>query len=55
MDWLLKKDHGEDYDHAEYDRVIAAAVDEAMRRQVEVGIDVPSDGGAVEGLLFHPT
>ena len=46
VDWLLKKDHGEDYDHAEYDRVITDAVDEVLRRQKAVGIDVPSDGEA---------
>ncbi len=46
VDWLLKKDHGEPYDPAEYDAAIAAAVDAVVARQVEVGIDVPSDGEA---------
>jgi 5-methyltetrahydropteroyltriglutamate--homocysteine methyltransferase len=46
VDALLKKDHGEDFDRAEYDRVIAKAVDTVVARQVEVGIDVPSDGEA---------
>ena len=46
VDALLKKDHGEDFDRAEYDGVIAKAVDTVVARQVEVGIDVPSDGEA---------
>ena len=46
VDALLKKDHGEDFDRAEYDRVISDAVDEVLRRQTEVGIDIPSDGEA---------
>ena len=46
VDALLKKDHGENFDHAEYDRVIAKAVDTVVARQVEVGIDIPSDGEA---------
>jgi 5-methyltetrahydropteroyltriglutamate--homocysteine methyltransferase len=41
---LLKKDHGEAYDPAEYDRVIAGAVEDAVARQKAVGVDVPSDG-----------
>src|SRR5689334_2376577 len=45
VDVLLKKDHSApDFDPAEYDRVVAEAVDNAVKRQVEVGIDVPSDG-----------
>jgi 5-methyltetrahydropteroyltriglutamate--homocysteine methyltransferase len=44
VDVLLKKDHDEAYEPAEYDQVIADAVDNAMKRQVEVGIDIPSDG-----------
>jgi 5-methyltetrahydropteroyltriglutamate--homocysteine methyltransferase len=46
VDALLKKDHGESYDRAEYDAVISGAVNEVVRRQVEVGIDIPSDGEA---------
>jgi 5-methyltetrahydropteroyltriglutamate--homocysteine methyltransferase len=41
---LLKKDHGQDYDPALYDRLIADAVDAAVARQAAIGIDVPSDG-----------
>ena len=46
VDALLQKDRGEVTDWAAYDRVIAGAVDEVVRRQVEVGIDIPSDGEA---------
>lgn len=46
VDALLQKDRGEVSDQAAYDRTIAAAVEEVMRRQVEVGIDIPSDGEA---------
>lgn len=41
---LLARDHGEPYDAAEFDRVVQAAVDEAVRRQVEAGVSVVSDG-----------
>ena len=46
VDALLKKDHGEDFDRVEYDRVIAKAVDTVVARQVSTGIDIPSDGEA---------
>jgi len=46
VDALLQKDHGEDFDRAEYDQVIAQAVEAVVGRQVEVGIDIPSDGEA---------
>ena len=46
VDMLLKKDHGESYDPAEYDRVIHDAVAAVVRRQVEAGVDIPSDGEA---------
>lgn len=43
-DALLKKDRGEAYDHTEYDRTIADAVESVIIRQMALGIDVPSDG-----------
>jgi 5-methyltetrahydropteroyltriglutamate--homocysteine methyltransferase len=46
VDALLQKDRGEVADWDAYDRTIAEAVDEVVRRQVEVGIDIPSDGEA---------
>jgi 5-methyltetrahydropteroyltriglutamate--homocysteine methyltransferase len=41
---LLARDKGEAYDEAEFDRVVQAAVDEAVARQVEAGVSVVSDG-----------
>jgi 5-methyltetrahydropteroyltriglutamate--homocysteine methyltransferase len=46
VDALLQKDRDEVSDWPAYERTIAAAVDEVVRRQVEVGIDIPSDGEA---------
>jgi 5-methyltetrahydropteroyltriglutamate--homocysteine methyltransferase len=46
VDVLLKKDHGEAYDPAQYDHVIAEAVTAVVQRQIEAGVDVPSDGEA---------
>jgi 5-methyltetrahydropteroyltriglutamate--homocysteine methyltransferase len=45
-DLLYKKDAGEPYDRAEFDAAVAAAVDDAVAKQVAVGIDVVSDGEA---------
>ena len=41
---LLARDKGEPYDEAEFDRLVQAAVDEAVRRQVEAGVSIVSDG-----------
>jgi len=41
---LLARDHGEAYDAAEFDRLVQTAVDEAVRKQVEAGVSVVSDG-----------
>jgi 5-methyltetrahydropteroyltriglutamate--homocysteine methyltransferase len=46
VDVLLRKDHGEAYDPAEYGRVIHDAVTAVVKRQVEAGVDIPSDGEA---------
>ena len=46
VDMLLRKDHDQAYDPAEYDRTIHDAVAAVVRRQVEAGVDVPSDGEA---------
>lgn len=46
VDALLKKDHGDAYDPAEYDKIIADAVDAVVGRQVAAGVDIPSDGEA---------
>ena len=41
---LLARDKGETYDEAEFDRLVQAAVDEAVARQVAAGVSVVSDG-----------
>jgi len=41
---LLARDKGEAYDTVEFDRVVQAAVDEAVRHQVEAGVSIVSDG-----------
>src|SRR5271168_4684288 len=45
-DLLVKKDHGETYDHAEMTRQVHQAVADIVARQVATGIDVVSDGEA---------
>jgi 5-methyltetrahydropteroyltriglutamate--homocysteine methyltransferase len=44
VDLLFKREQGESYEKAEFDRVMAEAVDGVVRRQVELGLDVVSDG-----------
>jgi 5-methyltetrahydropteroyltriglutamate--homocysteine methyltransferase len=41
---LLRKDRGEAYDQTEFDRVMRRAVADIVKRQVEIGLDVVSDG-----------
>ncbi len=41
---LLARDKGEPYDEAEFDRVVQAAVDEGVAKQVEAGVSIVSDG-----------
>lgn len=41
---LLARDKGEEYDAAEFDRVVQEAVDEAVAQQVNAGVSVVSDG-----------
>lgn len=41
---LLARDHGEPCDSDEFDRVVQAAVDDAVARQVASGLSVVSDG-----------
>lgn len=41
---LLARDHGEAYDVAEFDRVVQAAIDAAVAKQVEAGVSIVSDG-----------
>ncbi|MDP3907453.1 cobalamin-independent methionine synthase II family protein [Novosphingobium sp.] len=41
---LLARDAGKPYDAAEFDRVVSAAVEEAVKQQVAAGVSVVSDG-----------
>jgi 5-methyltetrahydropteroyltriglutamate--homocysteine methyltransferase len=43
-DLLFAAERGESVDEQQFDQTMAAAVDEAVRRQVEAGIDLVSDG-----------
>jgi 5-methyltetrahydropteroyltriglutamate--homocysteine methyltransferase len=43
---LLRKDRGEPYDQVEFEGVIRRAVADIVKRQVDVGLDVVSDGEA---------
>ena len=44
VDFIFARERGEDYDPAAFDAAMTAAVDETVRRQVEAGIDIVSDG-----------
>lgn len=41
---LLKRDHGEDVDEAAFDALASAEIEEAVRKQVEAGVSIVSDG-----------
>jgi 5-methyltetrahydropteroyltriglutamate--homocysteine methyltransferase len=45
-DLLLRKDHGEEVDAAEFDRVVRDAVADNVARQAAIGVDIVSDGEA---------
>ena len=44
VELLMKRDQGEPYDEAEFDRTMAAAVSATVQKQVATGIDLVSDG-----------
>ncbi|RVT85703.1 epoxyalkane--coenzyme M transferase [Rhodobacteraceae bacterium CCMM004] len=44
VDHIFARERGEDYDPAAFDAAMTAAVDDTVRRQVEAGIDIVSDG-----------
>ncbi len=44
VDFIFAREHGKPYDHGEFDACMTAAVDETVRRQVEAGVDIVSDG-----------
>jgi len=43
-DFIFARERGEDYDRAAFDACMKAACDETVRRQVEAGVDIVSDG-----------
>ncbi len=44
VDFIFARENGEDYDRAGFDGCMTAACAETVRRQVEAGIDIVSDG-----------
>ncbi len=44
VDFIFAREHGEVYDQAEFDACMTAAVDEIVRKQLEAGVDIVSDG-----------
>ena len=54
VDLLVKKDQGQPYDHAEFDRNSRQAVADIVAHQVAIGIDVVSDGEASK-IGYRPT
>ncbi|HEX5421085.1 MAG TPA: cobalamin-independent methionine synthase II family protein [Gammaproteobacteria bacterium] len=44
LEFLLRRERGEDYDEAKLEEAFAAAVENVVARQIEIGIDVVSDG-----------
>lgn len=44
VDFIFAREKGEDYDPSAFDAAMSEAVDETVRRQVEAGIDIVSDG-----------
>jgi len=44
VDFIFARERGEDYDPAAFDAAMAAAVSETVKKQVDAGIDIVSDG-----------
>jgi 5-methyltetrahydropteroyltriglutamate--homocysteine methyltransferase len=44
VDFIFARERGEPYDAAVFDAAMTEAVDETVRRQVEAGVDIVSDG-----------
>jgi 5-methyltetrahydropteroyltriglutamate--homocysteine methyltransferase len=44
VDFILARENGESYDQAAFDNCMSSACNETVRRQVEAGIDIVSDG-----------
>ena len=44
VDFIFARENGESYDQAAFDNCMSSACEETVRRQVEAGIDIVSDG-----------
>ena len=44
VDLIFAQDRGEPIDQAQFDATVQRAVDDVIKKQVEVGVDIPSDG-----------
>ncbi len=44
VDFIFARENGESYDRAAFDSCMSSACDETVRRQVESGVDIVSDG-----------
>src|SRR3954453_21045487 len=44
LDYIRSRQTRAPYDRAAYERCLADSVKEVVRRQVEIGVDIPSDG-----------
>jgi 5-methyltetrahydropteroyltriglutamate--homocysteine methyltransferase len=44
LEFLRRKEDGEAYDQASFGRVLTAAVDDVVARQIDAGVDIVSDG-----------
>ena len=44
VDFIFARENGESYDQAAFDNCMSSACNETVRRQVEAGIDIVSDG-----------
>ncbi len=44
VDFIFAREHGKEYDQADFDACMTAAVNETVRKQAAAGIDIVSDG-----------
>ena len=44
VDMIFAREHGKEFDRTEFDGTMTAAASETVRKQVEAGIDIVSDG-----------
>ena len=51
VDFIFAREHGTDYDKAAFDAAMSAHVDATVKKQVEAGIDIVSDGETSKSLM----